>query len=502
MSSKTCMDQEKRRKFLLKQLGSLQYLACQGLTIRGHHDGDGNLSQLLKCRADDITGIQQWIDSGNYQSHDIVNEMIQLLKQPLNKIRSAEWYSIIVDETRDASGVEQLGISIRWVESDYVVHEDVIGLVEVEATDAATLCSTIKDILLRVNLQLAQCRGQAYDGAANMAGHISGLATRLKAEEHRMLHVHCMAHCLNLCLQDCSRNCSCVRDALDLTSELSSLIHASPKRLALFQNLKSELNYATPGLKPLCPTRWTVRTAALDAVIKNYTVICTALEQISKECCGEPSRKASGLISLMEKFSTFYGLKLSFLVFSATEQLSRTLQSSSINAQEASMASSGTKHFLIRQRTESSFDHFYRTVVEEAKDLTMPPTLPRKRYTSVRINDGAPNHNFSTPEEYFRKQYYEILDLLTNELDRRFEQESFQILQQIEDLLIKSCNGITVQPSEKLLRLYAEDVNFDNLKIQLKMLPDLLHTANEKHNLGKLHLLTQYVKFLILPTMI
>ena len=47
----------------------------------------------------------------------------------------------------------------------------------------------------------------------------------------------------------------------------------------------------------------------------------------------------------MEKFSTFYGLKLSYLVFSATEQLSRTLQSSNINVQEAYMAAAGAKRF-------------------------------------------------------------------------------------------------------------------------------------------------------------
>ena len=181
--------------------------------------------------------------------------------------------------------------------------------------------STIKDILLHVNLQLTECHGQAYDGAANMAGHLSGVATHLQAEEPRMLFVHCMAHCLNLFLQDCARNCCCVRDALDLTTELASLIHASPKRLALFQKLKHELAVGTPGLKPFCPTRWTVHTVALDAVLKNYAVICTELEQIGKECYGEPSRKASGLLALMEKFTTFFGLKLSHLVFSATEQL-------------------------------------------------------------------------------------------------------------------------------------------------------------------------------------
>ena len=60
------------------------------------------------------------------------------------------------------------------------------------------------------------------------------------------------------------------------------------------------------------------------------------------------------------------------VVFSATEQLSRILQS--INAQEAYMATVGAMCFLKRQRMECSFEYFYHTVVEESKDLTIPPT--------------------------------------------------------------------------------------------------------------------------------
>ena len=51
------------------------------------------------------------------QSHDIINEMIQLMATQLlhkvsREINSAEWYSIIADETWDINGVEQLGIYI------------------------------------------------------------------------------------------------------------------------------------------------------------------------------------------------------------------------------------------------------------------------------------------------------------------------------------------------------------------------------------------------------
>lgn len=77
---------------------------------------------------------------------------LQLLRHILADIRAAYWYSIIVDETRDVSGKEQLALSIRWVDAMYDVHEDLVGLVEVQATDAETLEGTIKDSLFTANI--------------------------------------------------------------------------------------------------------------------------------------------------------------------------------------------------------------------------------------------------------------------------------------------------------------------------------------------------------------
>ena len=75
-----------------------------------------------------------------------------------------------------------------------------------------------------------------------------------------------------LCLQDCAKQCACIRDALRLGNELCTLIRASPKRLALFRHLRDQLSPGSPGLKPICPTRWTVRTASIDAILKNCNV--------------------------------------------------------------------------------------------------------------------------------------------------------------------------------------------------------------------------------------
>ena len=119
---------------LLKQLSSLTFLLRQGLAIRGHKESEGNLIQLLQLRFEDESGIQKWLNNGNYLSHDIVNEMITLmgntlLRKMLDNIREAIWYSIIADETRDTSNSEQLAICIHWASPDYVIHEDLDNVI-------------------------------------------------------------------------------------------------------------------------------------------------------------------------------------------------------------------------------------------------------------------------------------------------------------------------------------------------------------------------------------
>ena len=49
-----------------------------------------------------------------------------------------------------------------------------------------------------------------------------------------------------------------MREALTVTIELASIIHASLKCLVQLRHLQEELSPGSPGLKPLCPTRWTV----------------------------------------------------------------------------------------------------------------------------------------------------------------------------------------------------------------------------------------------------
>lgn len=168
-----------------------------------------------------------------------------------------------------------------------------------------------------------------------MLGCLSGVAKRFKDDCPKALTVHCMAHSLNLCLQEVSSHCMCIKEALSITSELSSLIRASPKRLSIFKHIQADISPGNPQLKPLCPTRWTVRTSAIGSVLMKYEIICQELEVLSRHSSAESSRRALRSVAL-------------------------------------------AKSFLIRHRSEESFSNLYKEAAEEAKELSTTDSTSSK----------------------------------------------------------------------------------------------------------------------------
>ena len=97
----------------------------------------------------------------------------------------------MVDETTVLSNTEQMVLCLRHVDDDLNVHGELIGLYSLESTSAENIMLTIQDILLRLNLSINNCRGQCYDGASNMSGIRSGVATKVSSLEPRALYTHC-----------------------------------------------------------------------------------------------------------------------------------------------------------------------------------------------------------------------------------------------------------------------------------------------------------------------
>ena len=81
----------------------------------------------------------------------------------------------------------------------------------------------------------------------------------------------------------------------------------------------------------------------------NFTILIEALEEIHLTTRDEYGLKANGLLTSLEKYETYFGLKLAYLLFGASEQVSKTLQNKDLTLQEAISSIKLASSFYRRQ---------------------------------------------------------------------------------------------------------------------------------------------------------
>ena len=502
LSSQYAQKKKHNRECLLRIISNLKFLGRQGLPLRGDgNEADSNFMQLMKLTAQDDPRLQEWLGkkTDKYLSHDIQNELLKvmaltLLREISHNIHESSFFSVLCDECTDVSNKEQLVICIRWVsDKDLEVHEEVIGLYSVSDIKASTIVQVIKDTLLRLNLSFSNCRGQCYDGASNMRGPKSGVAKQLRELEPRALYLHCHGHALNLAVGDAIKNCKYTNDALDVAFEVSKLVKFSPKRSAELEKLKEELALDCQGVRVLCPTRWTVRAESLKSLLCNYIAL-QHLWEIAKSSTTDPSIKSRiiGVQFQFKKFSFLFGVHLAYLVLRHTDNLSKTLQGTSMSASEGAHIAAMTVTTLKSIRTDNHFLSFWQVVMKDKEQWEVQdPELPRKRRMPSRYEDGAPGDFPSDCEAHYRQSYFEVLDLAINAIEDRFDQPDYRTYRQLEELLMHTVRGKdTKDILSSVCDFYGKDFDRSTLQLHLDTLQatipdDLKSKTSSIHDVRK-----------------
>jgi hypothetical protein len=126
----------------------------------------------------------------------------------------------------------------------------------------------------------------------------------------------------------------------------------------------------------------------------------------------------------------------------------------------------------LSQRSDSAFDSFYEAVVAASQNLTDEPVLPRKRKIPRRLDDRTPSHHPSTPTDLYRQKYFQVLDVVCEEIKRRFDH--LKIVADTESLLLDSANGMDRDVPQSIVDMYSGDMDMARLTLHLKMLPDIV----------------------------
>ena len=124
------------------------------------------------------------------------------------------------------------------------------------------------------------------------------------------------------------------------------------------------------------------------------------MEETNSTSLDEYGAKAGGVLAQLHTFDTYFGFKLSHLVFFATEQLSFFLQTKDVSLQEALCQAAVVVMFFEQKQSDEAFCYFYKQVVEESKNFTEPPTLPRIRCPPRQYDSDSDLHCHQTPDDY------------------------------------------------------------------------------------------------------
>lgn len=204
------------------------------------------------------------------------------------------------------------------------------------------------------------------------------------------------------------------------------------------------------------------------------------------------SAKAQGFLKSLMSFEFYFILAMSIIIFDQIEILNTVLQKKDLCINDSHASVEAVLKNIENMRNEKIFAKIWRTETQAAQEIGIEePCLPRSRNPSKRIdNKNNKTYVFSTPEEYFRKIYYEVLDTTITSLNTRFESETMNLLNKFENFILGDEN-IEVSEITNFYNIYTENQKQSSFELELdgislKRERDLfVHTLNNDENFKK-----------------
>ena len=435
----------------------------QNISLRGHREqplsaldvhvepsnNPGNFCALLNFRVeagDSVLGdhFQSSQLSSQYISPQIQNDLIictgdWIREQIINEVKNAKFFSIYADEASDISNKEQLPLIFRFVDESNTIREEFIDFV---LCDTGTTGIAIAEKILTAvgdnGLDLKHVRGQAYDGAGNMAGKYRGAAVTIQSTCPKAVYTHCASHSLNLCVvAACS--VQSVKNMMSTMVEICLFFSNSPKRQnELEQHIKSIEGARASKLVSMCKTRWVARIDTLELFFDLYPAVVKTFEVISEgdgwntESC----RSAESLLTCITKFQFHISFVVTKECLHYTRGITTSLQKRANDICQAYAEVSTVVAALkdVRENVEVKHKTWHDKAVTLGQKINASePQIPRR----CSVQRSRSNTPAETPVEYYcRIISIPFLDTMLSHLETRFS-----------DIQQKSIDGMKIVPS-------------------------------------------------------
>ncbi|XP_075425228.1 uncharacterized protein LOC142465158 isoform X2 [Ascaphus truei] len=460
---------------LNKLIHAMRFLIQRGHTFQGHKSIEEGLFELLKLLGQDNEMFRHWLMTNqNFTSAEIQYEIIGLMSHEIINLitkdvnQGSMYYSVIIDSIQN-SDTQQLSLCLRYLDADMQSQEDFIGFIKPMEETGTSAANLILDLLARHSLPIDLLRGIAFEGTAGSSLCYMESCALLKQKQPLAMFVHCGAPSGSFLTRDSSHASPILQQALYSVNDLCKLFSKTTK----YKFLLSEMTPCfTSQTRYLCPSKWCVHLPVINTVIQNYRLIIEGLEEMDTDT-NEVGVRAHFLLEKFVEGNTFVSL---LLIRSIMEPLNIL----NINLEEQNRLMDSTlkkvrmvKEILVRVRQEATVVDFLRQAEEVVtKHNLVPIATPPPRRWRCPAFDSADQQVAETTEDFFKKEYFKMLDAIISQLENRFLQQGFIEYCHLEDVLLCAGKGgesdSVIEEKLSILSKYPE-FNMRMLKVQLEM---------------------------------
>ena len=160
-----------------------------------------------------------------------------------------------------------------------------------------------------------------------------------------------------------------------------------------------------------------------------------------------------------------FGLVIAECVLQHTDNLSENLQSPQHTAAEGEKIAYLAQSTLLRMHFDDNFDLFWERILKLKEGFGVnEATMPQKRKTLARHEDGIAEPEYSTPKSYYRQIYYQTIDLISSFILKRFDRPGLKTYKVLQDLLLNVAKEVPYDEELKFVtNFYKDDFNVATL---------------------------------------